>query len=181
MKSFIDNAMSRTVSVLLFILLASCTSIPEGIKPVTDFNSDNYLGTWYEVARFDHSFERGLENVTATYTRRADGGIDVLNRGFNQTLDEWDEANGKAYFVGEQTEGHLKVSFFGPFYASYIVMAVDKEAYQYSLVTGPSRDYLWILARRPKIDQGELNKLLHFAEQQGFNTSELIWVKHSSR
>ena len=105
MKSFIDNAMSRTVSVLLFILLASCTSIPEGIKPVTDFNSDNYLGTWYEVARFDHSFERGLENVTATYTRRADGGIDVLNRGFNQTLDEWDEANGKAYFVGEQTVG----------------------------------------------------------------------------
>jgi apolipoprotein D and lipocalin family protein len=181
MKSFIGNAMSRTVSVLLFTLLAGCTSIPEGIKPVTDFSSDNYLGTWYEVARFDHSFERGLENVTATYTRSADGGIDVLNRGFNQTLGEWDEANGKAYFVGEQTVGHLKVSFFGPFYASYIVMAVDKEAYQYSLVTGPSRDYFWILARRPEIAQGELNKLLNFAEQQGYNTNELIWVKHSSR
>lgn len=173
--------LSRIVSVLLITLSIGCTSVPEGVEPIAGFDSEKYLGTWYEIARFDHSFERGLDNVTATYTRRDDGGIDVLNRGFDQTVGEWDEANGKAYFVGDQNLGHLKVSFFGPFYASYVIMALDKEMYQYSVVTGPSRDYFWILARRPEIDEDTLQNLLAFAQQQGYDTRKLIWVQHRNR
>lgn len=167
--------------LLVLALLFGCTSVPEGITPVSDFDSERYLGTWYEIARYDHSFERGLDNVTATYTRRADGGIDVLNRGFNKSSGEWDEAMGKAYFVEDPTVGHLKVSFFGPFYASYVVMSLDKQGYEYALVTGPSRDYFWLLARRPNLNQDTLNKLVEFAEQQGYDTNKFIWVEHNIR
>lgn len=172
---------TRLLGVLVFALLFGCTSVPDGIQPVENFDSEQYLGTWYEIARFDHSFERGLNNVTATYTRRDDGGIDVLNRGYNKTTSEWDEAQGKAYFVGEQTVGHLKVSFFGPFYASYVIMGLDQQAYQYSMVTGPSKDYFWLLARRPTMDQDMLTKLVKYAEQNGYDTGKLIWVEHNIR
>jgi len=174
-------ALSRIISVLLITLLIGCTAVPEGVEPIADFDSEKYLGTWYEIARFDHRFERGLDNVTATYTRRDDGGIDVLNRGFNQAVGEWEEANGKAYFVGDQDLGHLKVSFFGPFYASYVIMALDNEKYQYSVVTGPSRDYFWILARRPEIDDDTLQSLLALAQQQDYDTRKLIWGQHRNR
>ncbi|MDM7859007.1 lipocalin family protein [Alteromonas sp. ASW11-36] len=161
------------------MVLQGCTSVPEGLDPVTNFDVQKYLGTWYEIARFDHSFERGLNNVTATYALREDGGIAVLNRGYNTAEQEWEQAEGKAYFVNEPTTGHLKVSFFGPFYASYVVIALDDEDYQYSLVTGPDRDYLWILARQPNVPQQTLDALLDFAQQSGYDTEKFIWVEHT--
>jgi apolipoprotein D and lipocalin family protein len=152
--------------------------VPEGVKPVEGFEADRYLGTWYEIARFDHSFERGLSQITANYSMRDDGGIRVLNRGYNAEEGKWNEAEGKAYFVEDEQTGHLKVSFFGPFYASYVVAELDKENYSYSLVTGPDKTYLWILARTPKLPQEVLDSLLNKAKALGFDTSKLIWVEH---
>ena len=169
----------KRAAILLFLLgLAGCTSVPEGVTPVTGFESERYLGTWYEIARFDHSFEEGLSRVTATYSKREDGGIRVLNKGYDAATGEWDEAEGKAYFVSDETTGHLKVSFFGPFYASYVIAELDKDNYQYSLVTGPDRSYLWILARQPTLSQDVLDELLSKAKSLGYATDEFIWVEH---
>tara|TARA_B100000929_G_scaffold179526_1_gene142206 strand:+ start:818 stop:1333 length:516 start_codon:yes stop_codon:yes gene_type:complete len=169
----------KRVAILLFLLgLAGCTSVPEGVTPVTGFESERYLGTWYEIARFDHSFEDGLSRVTATYSKREDGGIRVLNKGYDAATGEWDEAEGKAYFVSDETTGHLQVSFFGPFYASYVIAELDKDNYQYSLVTGPDRSYLWILARQPTLSQDVLDELLSKAKSLGYATDEFIWVEH---
>ena len=169
----------KRVAILLFLLgLAGCTSVPEGVTPVTGFESERYLGTWYEIARFDHSFEEGLSRVTATYSKREDGGIRVLNKGYDAATGEWDEAEGKAYFVSDETTGHLKVSFFGPFYTSYVIADLDKDNYQYSLVTGPDRSYLWILARQPTLSQDVLDELLSKAKSLGYATDEFIWVDH---
>ncbi|WP_100657820.1 lipocalin family protein [Alteromonas flava] len=169
--------LASVLFALALALLSGCTAIPSGVKPVNDFDVERYLGQWYEIARFDHSFERGLSKVTAQYTRREDGGIDVTNRGFDGASKTWEEAKGRAYFVDSPTVGHLKVSFFGPFYASYVIMALDKDGYQYSLVTGPNRDYLWILARAPSLSAEMTNQLITYAEQQGYDTSRLIWVQ----
>jgi len=172
--------MRRLSTVLCFIfMLGACTAVPEGIKPVENFDLSRYLGQWYEIARFDHSFERGLSHVTAEYTRRADGGVTVVNRGFDATSGQWDEAIGKAFFVGDENQGHLKVSFFGPFYASYVVMALDQSEYQYALVTGPDRDYLWILARQPSLPTEVIDRLVNLANEKGYDTSALIFVEHS--
>lgn len=162
-------------------LVFGCTSVPEGVKPVQGFEADRYLGTWYEIARFDHSFERGLSQITANYSMRDDGGIRVLNRGYNAEEGKWNEAEGKAYFVEDEQTGHLKVSFFGPFYASYVVAELDKENYRYSLVTGPDKTYLWILSRTPELPQETLDSLLTKAKALGFDTSKLIWVEHKDR
>ena len=165
---------------LLFItsvlLLQACSQLPENIEPVTDFDVNRYLGTWYEIARLDHSFERGLQQV-AEYSLRDDGGIKVVNRGFDTQKQEWDEATGKAYFVGDKNIGQLKVSFFGPFYGGYNIIALD-EAYQYAMVCGPDRSYLWILARTPDLDQSIVDNLVKAAGGLGFATQELIYVDH---
>ena len=159
-----------------FFILSGCTSVPEGIQPVGGFQLNRYLGTWYELARMDHSFERGLEQVSAEYSLRDDGGISVINRGYNQQKQQWQQANGKAYFVGDSSTGHLKVSFFGPFYASYVIFDLDKQDYQYALVTGPNLDYMWILSRQKNLPQAQLDELILKAQALGFNTENLIFV-----
>lgn len=167
----------RFIPLLFLLFLSACTSVPEGIAPVQNFEKSRYLGTWYEIARLDHSFERGLERITATYTVREDGGIDVLNRGFHVDDGVWNEANGKAYFVDSEEVGHLKVSFFGPFYASYVIMALDPD-YQWALVTGPNRDYFWILSRTPSLSDETLSMLLKKADKKGYPVQDLIYVQH---
>jgi apolipoprotein D and lipocalin family protein len=164
------------VVALLAGLLHACASAPEGVEPVDGFELQRYLGTWHEIARLDHRFERGLSRITATYSVRDDGGVHVVNRGFNEKTGEWDEAIGKAYFTGESDVGQLKVSFFGPFYGGYNVIKLDKANYQYSLVAGPSRDYLWILSRTPELDPVVLDRLVGYAAELGFATDELIFV-----
>lgn len=179
MLKFKRRWFSQTVLLCVVVLLISgCTGIPQGVKPVDSFELQRYLGTWYEIARFDHRFERGLSRVTATYTKNKEGGVTVLNCGFNADQGEWQTAQGHAYFVQEPNVGHLKVSFFGPFYASYVIMALDKEDYQYALVTGPNRDYLWVLARRPDLNAEVVGQLIAAADSLGYPTDDFIWVEH---
>lgn len=167
----------RRLILFAAFVLAGCTGIPEGIEPVDNFKLEAYLGKWYEIARLDHSFERGLSNVTAQYSRREDGGVAVLNRGYRMDKGEWDEAEGKAYFNGDPSIGRLKVSFFGPFYGAYNVFELGKN-YEYSMVAGPNRSYLWILAREPQLPQAILDELLTKAESAGYSRSDLIFVEH---
>jgi len=164
---------------LLFgtFLLAGCTAAPQGIMPVDNFDLDRYLGTWYEIARLDHRFERGLSQVSATYSKRSDGGVDVINRGFNSQANKWKEAKGRAYFIGEPDVARLKVTFFWPFYGGYNVIELDQENYNYALICGPNKKYLWLLARTKTLDAGIKESLIAKAKTLGFNTSELILVK----
>ena len=160
----------------LALCLVGCLGVPVGAQPVQDFTLEKYLGKWYEIARMDHSFERGLSNVTAEYSLRDDGGVKVTNRGFKTTANKWKDAEGKAYFVEEPSIGKLKVSFFGPFYGAYNVIALDEEDYQWALVVGPDTNYLWILSRTPMLDQVVVEQLLSQAKSLGFKTDELIFV-----
>jgi len=150
--------------------------MPESVQPVTDFELDRYLGKWYEIARLDHSFERGLSQVTAEYSLKRDGGVSVLNRGFSEAENKWKEVEGKAYFVNTDSEGYLKVSFFGPFYGSYVVFEVEKEDYQYAFVSGPNTDYLWLLARTPSVEPEIIQKFIKMSKARGFDTGDLIYV-----
>jgi len=176
----------RTRIVSLFfacsaLYLGGCTGAPEGVEPVTGFELDRYLGTWYEVARLDHRFERGMSNVTATYSMRDDGGVKVVNRGYLADKDKWESATGKAYFVGDSDTGQLKVSFFGPFYGGYNIVELDTTDYSYSLVVGPNRDYLWILSRTPQLDPDLLASIVDTAAELDFPVDELIYVKHDQQ
>jgi len=165
--------------VFLSLILISCAGLPEGVAPVKDFDETKYLGKWHEIARLDHSFERGLSSVTAEYELRSDGGIKVINRGFSVAKNEWKEAEGKAYFVKARDEGHLKVSFFGPFYGSYIVFDLDKENYQYAFVSGYNTSYLWLLSRTPTINKEVKEKFIKKSKALGFDTDNLIFVEHN--
>ncbi|MFL6709144.1 MAG: lipocalin family protein [Massilia sp.] len=166
----------KLVALLSLCLLAGCVSKPENISPVTAFKSERYLGTWYEVARLDHRFEKGLSKVTANYSPRPDGGIRVINRGYDAAKKEWKQSEGKAYFVEQSDTAYLKVSFFGPFYGSYIVFDLDP-AYQYSMISGPDKSYLWILSRTPKLDAAVQARLVEKARSLGFATEKLIFVE----
>jgi len=153
-----------------------CTGVPKGLVPVTGFEADRYLGKWYEVARLDHRFERGLTDVTATYAKQDDGAISVVNRGYSEEDGEWKEIFGTARFRGDPAVGSLKVTFFWPFYGGYHIIALDKERYRYAMVTGPRRSYLWILSRYKEMDRTTLDGLVQQAAEMGFATDELIYV-----
>lgn len=166
----------KTISILILsVLLVSCAGIPDSITPVNDFELDRYLGKWYEIARLDHRFERGLEKVTADYSLKNDGNVRVTNKGFSKNSGKWKDAIGKAKFDGAADVGHLKVSFFGPFYGSYVIFYLDQH-YQYSFVTG-SENTLWLLSRYPKVSDKVKNKFISMAKDAGYNTDELIFVK----
>lgn len=169
-------AKSLTVSVV--ILLAGCTGLPDGIDPVSDLDVERYQGTWYEIARLDHSFEEGLSNVTAEYSVQDDGSIRVINRGFSEEEGQWEEAEGRAVFVEDEANGHLKVSFFGPFYASYVVFRLDED-YRFAYITGYDRDYLWFLSKTPTVDDEALEDFKDVASAKGFDLEELIVVDQS--
>jgi len=146
--------------------------------PVNNFELDRYLGRWHEVARLDHSFERDLQAVTAEYVTRDDGGIKVINSGRNIDSGEIQQAEGRAYFVEDPSIGHLKVSFFGPFFGSYVIFELDKDNYQYAFIAGNTTDYLWLLSRSPKVSQELLEQFKDSASSLGFNLEELIMVSH---
>ncbi|QOJ21633.1 MAG: lipocalin family protein [Gammaproteobacteria bacterium] len=162
---------------LLIVLLGGCVSVPQNVAPVDGFELNRYLGKWYEIARLDHSFERGLANITAEYSLREDGGVKVVNKGFSVADNKWKEAEGKAYFVRDPQEGYLKVSFFGPFYGAYIVFELDKENYQYAFITSYDKSYLWLLARTPVVSDEVLNRFVQKSGELGFATDKLIFPK----
>lgn len=169
--------MRKIIVGAVALLLSGCGGYPKNVTPVSDFNLDRYLGTWYEIARLDHSFERGLEQVSAEYTLLPNGKVQVVNRGFSPEKNEWKEAVGKAYLAGTDNEGFLKVSFFGPFYSSYVVFDLDKENYQHAYVSGPNHDYLWFLSRSRSVDDNILKDFVKTAKDKGFDTDSLIYVK----
>jgi apolipoprotein D and lipocalin family protein len=171
--------MKQVLCCALLAGLAGCAgSLPPGVAPVDNFNLDHYLGTWYEIARLDHSFERGLSRVTANYTLNDNGTVRVVNRGYQDDKMKWKEAVGKAKFVGESSVGRLKVSFFGPFYGGYNIIDLD-EAYSRVLVCSNSTKYLWILAREPRLPQEVLTRLVEKARAANFPVDELIYVDQS--
>ena len=170
--------MRYATTVVVCMMLYGCLGGPKNVRPVENFELERYLGKWYEIARLDHSFERGLENVTAQYSLREDGGIDVVNRGYSPEQGECVEARGKAYFVDNPTKGHLKVTFFGPFYGSYVIFELDKTNYQYSFVAGPNYSYLWLLSRTPTVSDKLMARFVDRSETLGFDTAELIKVPH---
>lgn len=184
------NVINRTISLgrvarwalagALLSSLTACLGTPDGVEAVQDFEAERYLGRWYEIARLDHSFERGLKDVTAEYAWREDGSVQVVNRGYDIEDQEWSEIEGKASFVGPRDEAHLKVSFFGPFYASYVVFELEREDYSHAFVSGFNRDYLWLLARTPTVSDALRSQFVERASALGFDTEELIWVEHSS-
>ena len=162
------------------LALGACVSVPEGIEPVAGFDAERYLGTWYEIARLDHRFERGLENVTAEYSRGEDGTLRVVNRGWDADDGEWSEVEGRARFVEDPDTGHLKVSFFGPFWSSYVVFELD-EGYERAYVTGNDRDTLWLLARTPTVEEGAYEAFVEESEALGFDVDGLIRVEQDAR
>ena len=161
------------------LLLAGCASTrpPPGVTAVTPFNVQRYAGRWYELARLDHAFERGMTDVTATYTAQADGSVRVVNRGYAPATSQWREAVGKALFTGAPTTGSLKVSFFRPFYGGYHVAALDPN-YRWALVLGPDTNYCWILARDKQLPAAQRDAIVARAQALGVDTSSLIWVAH---
>ncbi len=170
----------KKVGLFIFGTLFSlfgCTSSPENIEVVQDFNLNSYLNTWYEVARLDHSFERNLIDVTANYTLNNDGTVRVENNGYNTKKEKESNIVGKARFRGLETEGALEVSFFGPFYGDYNIIALD-ENYQYALVCGSSHKYLWILSRTPTIPDDVKMEYIAIAKELGYDVDALLWVEH---
>lgn len=171
-------AMTALAAVTL-ITLRSCATIPSGAVAVKPFEKDRYLGKWYEIARMDFRFERNLKNVTATYSVKSDGTIKVDNQGYDYIAKEWKQAIGKAKFAGNPGEARLKVSFFGPFYSGYNVIALDDQ-YKYALVAGKNLDYLWILSREKTLPEDIKQSYLKIAKDLGYDTSSLIWTEHDN-
>ncbi|MDA8244006.1 MAG: lipocalin family protein [Elusimicrobia bacterium] len=164
----------KGILAFLAALLSGCAGAPKGVEPVSGFDLQRYLGVWHEVARLDHRFERGLTGVTAEYSMRPDGGVKVINRGYDPEKKEWKRAEGRAYFTGDKSVAALKVSFFGPFYGGYNVIELAPD-YSYALVAGPSFKYLWILARTPSLPEATVAGLAARAGKLGFPAGELIF------
>ena len=178
MKKEILALGSAAILTATLFVINSCSSIPKGATAIQDFKKDKYLGKWYEIARLDFVFEKNLNNTTAEYSLNKDGSIKVVNRGYNFIKSRNVESVGKAKFVNDSNEGKLKVSFFGPFYSGYNIIALDSD-YKYALVAGESLKYLWLLSREKTMPNNIKEAYLKTAEDLGYNTSELIWVKHN--
>lgn len=166
-----------TIVFLILLVAGSCQQITYKARAIDNFEVDRYLGTWYEIARFDFKFEKDLNNTTATYSLNEDGTIKVLNKGYNPFKQEWKTAEGKAKFIGSPKIGQLKVSFFGPFYSGYNILALDAE-YKYALVAGKNLKYLWILSREKSLPEDIKAKYLKIAEDAGYKTDKLLWIEH---
>ena len=168
-------------AALAVAALSACSTLrtPQGIKPVSGFDVERYLGHWHEIARIEHSFERGLIQTSATYSRNDDGTLRVVNRGYDPLSKKWKEAEGTARFVGDPTQAALKVSFFGPFYGGYNVVALD-ENYQWAMVVGSSKDYLWILSRTPTLPWHVREHLIERARTMGLDVTKILWMPPAS-
>lgn len=172
------NRRSFVLWGLTILTLGGCRPLPPAAVPVQPFDAERYLGEWHEIARFDHRFERGLTHVTARYTRRSDGTIAVLNRGFLAAKGRRKEAKAVAYLAEDKRKGQFRVSFFRPFYAPYAVVAIDPD-YRWAIVSSGA-DYLWFLVRNPADAETRLYpQLVEKARAMGFETERLIRVPHA--
>ena len=170
--------MKTTFLTTLFVGLCAMTSAQQiDNTTITAFDLNRYLGKWYEVARYDHVFERGLVGTTAEYSLRDDGKIKVLNSGYLETLNgSYQESIGKAKPNSNGKPGQLRVSFFGPFYGNYYILDLAPD-YSYSVVGSSSPKYLWILSRTPRLSTEVQSKILNNLQKRGYDTTKLIWVE----
>lgn len=174
----------KTLSIVILVFLLASVSylmfgklgIPDGMTAVTPFDAKRFSGTWYEIARLDHGFEKGLSHVTAEYTLRDDGGLDIINRGLDTKSGKWQASDAKAYFIESPDTGRLKVSFFGPFYGSYNIIDLDEKEYSYAMVTGPSIRFFWILSRHKTLANDVMQRLIQKAVGMGFKLEKLVYV-----
>jgi len=163
---------------LFSIGLNACSNEQLNNSTVSELDLNRYVGKWYEIARFDHIFERGLVGCTANYTLQDNGYIKVVNAGYKKTLDgKYDESVGKARRPNEDEPGKLEVAFFANFYADYYVLELASD-YRYVLVGSKTDKYLWILSRTPQMEQVDIDFLLKRAKERGYNVDKLIWVEH---
>lgn len=174
-KAIVKTSLIAGGVIGAFLLLDSCSSIPKNAKAVEDFELEKYLGTWYEVARFDYRFERNIDNSVAQYSLQDDETVKVVNSGFDQKKDEWTSVEGSAKFRDTPSIAALKVTFFWPFYSGYNVVAIEDD-YKYALVAGKNLNYLWILSREKTIPENVKESFLEQARAIGYDTSKLIWV-----
>ena len=166
--------MKIIMTIMAVLLFLNCNDKSAPTEPITGFDLEKYFGKWYEIARLDHRFERDMEQVTAEYSMRDDGKVKVVNRGFKN--DKWKKAVGKAKFAKDDKTGFLKVSFFGPFYGSYIIFELPDD-YSYAFISGDNTNYLWFLSRTPTVSDKLLEKFITEAKEYGFNTDDLIFVE----
>lgn len=171
----------RSLPLVLGLLpLAGCISEkPRDLAVVQDFELSAYLGTWHEIARLDHWFERGLDQCRAEYTLRDDGRVNVVNSGRQAGGGEPKSAKGIAKPAGNPNEGRFRVTFFWPFSGAYNILAWQREAPSYALVCGNTKDYFWILARDTRLPPETLRGILSQAQGWGFETNRLIWVRQA--
>lgn len=178
MNKSLKIAIGASLSIIaLAAFTQPCSSIPKGISAVKNFEVDRYLGKWYEIARFDFRYEKNMSNVTAQYSLLDNGKIKVVNRGFDTIKSEWKQSNGVAKFAQSPDQGMLKVSFFRPFYSGYNIVKLDTN-YQYALVVGESRKYMWILSRTPHMPEEILQEYIQHAQSLGLNVEQLVFPTH---
>lgn len=178
MKTLQKIAIPVSLGILGLVIFNSCSvGIPKGATAISKFNSERYLGKWYEIARFDYKFEKNMNNVTAEYSLNPDETIKVRNRGYDTIKKTWKESVGEARFVNDKSEARLKVSFFKPIWSGYNVIDIDDD-YKYALVVGNRTKYIWILSRTKEIPESIKQRFLAKAQKIGYNTDNLIWVKH---
>ncbi|MCG5539630.1 MULTISPECIES: lipocalin family protein [unclassified Halorhodospira] len=175
----------RGAGVLLLLagalsIAGGCTGLPAGVDPVDGFEAERFTGQWYSIKRLDHRFERGLTDVSAEYWIREDGRLGVRNRGYDPSDEQWQEIEGTARFQGEPDVASLTVTFTWPIRGGYHVIALDKDAYEWAMVSGPTRGYLWILSREPELDEQILEELVGRAEALGFDVEEFQRVEHGT-
>ena len=172
--------LSLALALSMLLGLGACsTAVPPGAVAVSPFEASRYMGQWFEIARLDHRFERGLSRVSANYALQSDGSVAVTNRGYDAAKGAWQEALGRALFIGDPRTASLKVSFFGPFYGGYHVIALDP-GYRWAMVIGPDTGYLWILARDRQLPADVRDRLIRQAAALGVDTKALIWVDQSA-
>lgn len=159
---------------IIFLCLAFVFGWSDELKTVAHVDLERYLGKWYEIARYDHSFERGCSEVEAIYTKRDDGMIGVLNRCFIKEDNKTKEAHGRAKVVDEETNSKLKVTFFWPFYGNYWIIELAED-YRFVVVSEPKKEYFWILSRTPVMEQADLDGILERTTALGFDARKLIW------
>src|SRR6478736_2416923 len=167
-------------AVLSFVsigIFSSCSNIPEKEKAIENFIVNRYLGVWYEIARTDNRFERNMDNVVAKYSLKSNGELVVFNSGYNYEKKEWKSITGSAKFREDKNTAALKVTFFKPFYGAYNVIAINED-YKFTLVAGNDLDYLWLLSKEKSMPVNIKQEYLKQAEEIGYDTSKLIWVKH---
>lgn len=179
MKNYVKHSILGVFMFFIISSFLSCGTKLQGAYGVNNFDLSKYLGKWYEIARYDTWFEKDMDRTQAFYSLNEDGTVRVENSGYDFNKNKWKTSVGKAKFRGDKDVGELKVSFFGPFYSDYTILALDSE-YKYSLVVGNTTDYLWILSRTKTIPEDVKNQFLSMAREFGFDTAKLVWVNQNN-